>query len=219
MFKSAVSPYQAEVPHWEQWCPQLKEAVLCALWVGSGENSYELARALIGGSPPLGFEWEYSGEAKEKAITKCKHKSQLYLLQECGVVNARSEGCRTAVDPHWETDRGRGDSTRAVKVKAEQRGKREAYLEEKIAPSSIHFAPQRWRLESQLWIEIEESGLCIAFFGSARRWSGRKQPPVRQQKRRAPGSSGKTRKKPSAKICFSHWGSLVLTIKMHAAVD
>lgn len=107
VFKSAVSPYQAEVPHWEQWCPQLKEAVLCALWVGSGENSYELARALIGGSPPLGFGWEYSGEAKEKAITKCKHKSQLYLLQECGVVNARSEGCRTAVDPHWETDRGR----------------------------------------------------------------------------------------------------------------
>lgn len=74
--------------------------MLCALWVGSGENSYELARALIGGSPPLGFEWEYSGEAKEKAITKCKHKSQLYLLQECGIVNARSEGCRTAVDPH-----------------------------------------------------------------------------------------------------------------------
>lgn len=107
VFKSAVSPYQAEVPHWEQWCPQLKEAVLCALWVGSGENSYELARALIGGSHPLGFGWEYSGEAKEKAITKCKHKSQLYLLQECGVVNARSEGCRTAVDPHWETDRGR----------------------------------------------------------------------------------------------------------------
>lgn len=77
----------------------------------------------------------------------------------------------THTERQTEGERGGGlrDSTRAVKVKAEQRGKREAYLEEKIAPSSIHFAPRRWRLESQLWIEIEESGLCIAFFGSARR--------------------------------------------------
>lgn len=34
-------------------------------------------------------------------------------------------------------------------------------LEEKIVPSSIHFAPQRWRLFSQLQNEIGENKLCM----------------------------------------------------------
>lgn len=55
--------------------------------------------------------------------------------------------------------RAHREGERAEKQGAERR----AYLEEKIAPGSIHFAPQRWRLHSQLLIEIEQSSLCMVF--------------------------------------------------------
>lgn len=63
-------PHQAGDPRWGQRCPRWREAAPCALWVGSGENSYARPWALIGGSPPLGFGWEYSGGSEQKAITQ-----------------------------------------------------------------------------------------------------------------------------------------------------
>lgn len=77
LFRIRVT-HQLWAPHWEPQCPRWKEAVLCALWVGIGENSYALTWVLIGGSPPLGFGWDYAGEAsrRRQAGRKKGHQQQ-----------------------------------------------------------------------------------------------------------------------------------------------
>lgn len=60
------------------------EAASCALWVGFGENSYARASALIGGSPPLGFGWEYSGEASRRPSPNVNTSHRIIL--RCSVL-------------------------------------------------------------------------------------------------------------------------------------
>lgn len=69
------------------------------------------------------------------------------------------------------------------------------------------------------WLRSRRAAL--ACFRSAQRWSRHKQPPVLQQKRRASGIFLEKREQSRLqKICLflSHWDSLMLASKMHAAV-
>lgn len=170
-----LSPHLAEDPRWGQWCPQSREAVLCAPWVGSGESSCARTWALIGGSPPLGFGWEYSGGASRKAVIKCKHKSQDCLkVPRC---EKRATHAGRADKTHTHVAHSRG-CARALceRHRPEDNGaaSKQPYLEEEIVPSSIHLAAQRRRrLCSQLVVDAEQGNLRMARIGAGRRADSR----------------------------------------------
>ena len=200
-------PHQAGVPHWEQQCPQLKEAVLCALWVGFGENSYALAWALIGGSPPLGFGWEYSGEASRRPSPNVNTSHSIIL--RC-YVEIRDE-VRAAGHTLWEHARSkmRAEKEACNAWSTSLPGRENCSKQHPFCATAMEII-KSW---------LKSGRAAFAWFWSAHRRSRRTQSPVLLQKPPASGFAWKTWIKSSAKICFSHWGSLMLSIKMHAAVD
>lgn len=80
--------------------------------------------------------------SEQKAVTKCKHKSQdcLKVLRREHEPTLAGKGCST--DTHISHRLPRGARTTHVGegLRPEDTAPPAAYLEEEIAPSSIHFA-------------------------------------------------------------------------------
>lgn len=105
--------------------------------------------------------------SEQKAVTKCKHKSQ-DCLKVPGCENQTTHAGRADTD----VAHSRGVRARTCGggcVQKARRHQQQSYLEEEIVPSSIHFAAQRRRrLCSQLVVDAEQGSLRMARIG---RWS------------------------------------------------